>query len=140
MNAYRRRTHEQRYQIHALPKAGHTRTRIGSLLGRHKSTIEQRPMIVEQRGRLGDWEADTVIGAHQGHKPVLVTLTERKSRLSVIVKATNTTAQAVSQAITAALTSLKDWVHTLTYDNGQALAWHKPIGEPWAAQGGFAHP
>ncbi|MEW8418604.1 MAG: IS30 family transposase [Candidatus Thiodiazotropha endolucinida] len=54
----------------------------------NKISIEQRPAIVEQRTRLGDWELDTIIG--KGHKQAIVFLSERKSRLSLIAKvATN---------------------------------------------------
>ena len=45
---------------------------------RNRITIEQRPAIVDEKVRLGDWEADTVIG--KGHKGVLVTLSERVSK------------------------------------------------------------
>ena len=43
--------------------------------------IDEHPAIVDEKSRLGDWEADTVIG--KGHQRVLVTLTERVS-LSLI--------------------------------------------------------
>ena len=56
--------------------------RRGRMIGR--VSIDERPEIVNQRSRIGDWEADTVIGKRGGH--VLVTLVERKTRLSVISK------------------------------------------------------
>ena len=34
--------------------------------------------MVDQRSRIGDWEMDTIIGAH--HQGVLLSLVERKSR------------------------------------------------------------
>ena len=40
--------------------------------------------VVEERSRVGDWEADTIIG--KGHKQALVSLTECKFRLSLIYK------------------------------------------------------
>jgi IS30 family transposase len=46
--------------------------------------ISERPAIVEQRGRLGDWEADTIIG--KGHQQAIVSLTERKSKLTLLAK------------------------------------------------------
>jgi IS30 family transposase len=49
---------------------------------RNRVSIEDRPSIVGQKIRLGDWEADTVIG--KGHKGVLVTLTERVSKLNLV--------------------------------------------------------
>jgi len=48
----------------------------------HQVSIEQRPAIVDARTRFGDWELDTVIG--KNHQQALVTLVERKSRLTLI--------------------------------------------------------
>jgi len=48
----------------------------------NRVSIEERPVIVDKKVRLGDWEADTVIG--KGHKGVLVTLSERVSKLNLI--------------------------------------------------------
>jgi IS30 family transposase len=44
----------------------------------NRRSIEQRPEIVDQRQRLGDWEVDTILG--KGRRQAIVTLTERKSR------------------------------------------------------------
>jgi len=41
--------------------------------------IDDRPGMANQRGRLSDWETDTMIG--KGHQGALVTLDERKSKL-----------------------------------------------------------
>ena len=53
----------------------------GTKLGRIPDpvSIEQRPSVVDQRSRLGDWEADLVLGA-QG-AGAIVTLAERKNRI-----------------------------------------------------------
>ena len=59
-------------------------------------SIEARPAVVETRGRIGDWEGDTVIG--KGHRGVLVTLVERKSRYTVIRAIPRKTAAAVRTA------------------------------------------
>ena len=90
-----------------------TTERRGQIIGR--VCITERPEIVESRSRIGDWEADTVIGRPGG--AVLVTLAERKSRFSMIIKAENKTAAAVSAAITKAMAAHVANVHTLTYDN-----------------------
>ncbi len=45
-------------------------------------SIEQRPGVVEGRNRLGDREADTVIGKKSLY--ALVTLVERKSRFTLV--------------------------------------------------------
>ena len=60
-------------------------------------SIDERPDVVAQRGRIGDWEADTVIGKQGG--TVLVTLVERKTRWSTIGKAPNRTSQEVKAVI-----------------------------------------
>jgi transposase, IS30 family len=41
MSTYTQLTQEERYQIHALMKAGHSQTEIASVLGRDKSTISR---------------------------------------------------------------------------------------------------
>lgn len=41
MESYTQLTQEERYQIHALMKAGHNQTEIAQLLERHKSTISR---------------------------------------------------------------------------------------------------
>ena len=64
---------------------------------RERVSIDERPEVVEARSRIGDWEADTVIGKPGG--AVLVTLVERRSRLSLIALAPNKTAEAVKAAI-----------------------------------------
>jgi IS30 family transposase len=63
--------------------------RRGQLKGR--VSIDERPAIVEERSRIGDWEIDTVIGKPGG--AVLVTLAERKTRLSLIALARDKTAE-----------------------------------------------
>lgn len=52
----------------------------GRLLTRktEKTRINERPLIIEERGRLGDFERDTVRG--KGHHPVLLTIVDRRSR------------------------------------------------------------
>ncbi len=60
-------------------------------------SIEERPVIVDTRCRLGDWELDTVIG--KNHHQALVTLVERKSTLTLIAKVASKTVEAVSKAI-----------------------------------------
>ena len=92
------------------------RKRYGSIERRgqikNRVSIEKRPEIVDLRNRVGDWEADTVIGK-QGHS-VLVTLVERKTRFTVATKAANKTARAVTNAICDYLKPYRDRVLTLT--------------------------
>ena len=48
-----------------------------SIHAKERVSIHQRPSIVDERSRIADWEADTVIGQQGGE--VLVTLVERKT-------------------------------------------------------------
>ena len=54
--------------------------RRGSI--KNRVSIDERPDIVTDRSRIGDWEADTIIG--KAHKQAIVSLTERKSGLALI--------------------------------------------------------
>ena len=67
----------------------------------NRLSIEERPAIVEERKRIGDWEADTVIG--KNHKQAIVTLVERKTGLTLIRKVERKTSKAVSKAMVALL-------------------------------------
>jgi len=51
---------------------------------RNRISIDDRPAIVGEKSRLGDWEIDTVIG--KSHQGVLVILVERVSKLTLIKK------------------------------------------------------
>lgn len=110
--------------------------RRGQLKGR--VSIDERPEVVNERSRIGDWEADTVIGK-QG-SAVLVTLVERKTRWSMIGKAPDRTAKRVRTVIVKRLLPLASHVKTLTYDNGKEFALHQEIDKDLQSNGYFAHP
>lgn len=101
-------------------------------------SIEERPAVVNGRKRLGDWEVDTMIG--KGQKPVMVTLTERKSRFTLLGKVPQRTAQVVQDQIHRLLLPVVDQVHTLTSDHGKEFAHHEQIAEMLNLQFYFAHP
>src|SRR5437762_3819302 len=50
----------------------------------NRTSIDQRPKIVASKGRFGDWEADTIVGAH--HKGGILSVVERKSKLTRLCK------------------------------------------------------
>ena len=101
-------------------------------------SIDERPAIVDSRERLGDWEADTVLGK-QG-TGALVTLVERKSRLYLVKRVASKQAGVVRDAIIEMLTPYIEQVHTITFDNGGEFAEHKAIEEALGAETYFAHP
>jgi IS30 family transposase len=100
--------------------------------------IEQRPAIVDRRGRIGDWEGDTVIG--KGRQSALLTLLERKTLYTIIVKLNGKQADELAQAASDAMRAHKDRVHTITFDNGLEFAAHEKIAENLEADIFFANP
>ena len=101
-------------------------------------SIELRPQEVDERLRLGDWEADTVLGKHGSG--AIVTLAERKSRLYLIRRVNSKSAADVTKAIIDMLTPHKAFVKTITFDNGGEFAQHKTIEKALEATTYFAHP
>ncbi|MER5734024.1 IS30 family transposase [Streptomyces sp. NPDC002138] len=88
-------------------------------------SIHERPSIVDARTRIGDWEADTIIGQH--HKQAIVTLVERKTGLLKMKRVDNKTAQQVSEAMIELLKPVRLQVKTITSDNGKEFAQHKKV-------------
>lgn len=101
-------------------------------------SIDERPEIVDEKTRLGDWEADTVIG--KGHKGVLVTLSERYSKLNLVAHVGTKHAGPVTQAIIDMLKPYKGELKTITFDNGKEFAYHETIKEVLEVETYFAHP
>ena len=118
------------------------RKRYGSNDRRGKITtqvsIEQRPAIVEKRKRLGDWEADTMIGKKSPY--ALVTLVERKSRFTLLKKINRRTAAAAKEAMIQMLKPYPLRTLTITCDNGSEFADHQEIAEELNTDVYFAHP
>ena len=110
--------------------------RRGQIVNRR--SITERPAAVEMRERIGDWEADTIIGAkHQG---AIVSLVERKSGYTRLVRVQNKEAVGVTQAIGRALRPFKNQVLTITFDNGKEFAGHEKIAKELKADCYFADP
>lgn len=102
----------------------------------NKTSIEERPEVVERRERIGDWEADTIIG--RGHQGAVVTLVERKRRFLRMGLVENRTKNAVKDTMIRLLSGYP--VHTITCDNGKEFAAHEEIAEALDAAVYFAHP
>jgi len=102
-----------------------------------RRSIELRPEAVKWRERLGDWESDTIIGKR--HRGALVTLTERKSRFTLVRKVAQKSAELVTQAVIDSL-SWVDHLKTITSDNGKEFAAHQRISDELLIDFYFAHP
>lgn len=91
----------------------------------NRLSIEERPAIVDECKRIGDWGADTVIG--KNHRQAIVSIVERKTGFTLIRKVERKTAQAVSQAMVGLLKPYRNQVHTITSDNGKEFASYEEI-------------
>jgi IS30 family transposase len=104
----------------------------------HRRPLSDRPVHIELRKQVGHWECDTVIGTN--HKGAIVTMVERKSGFSVIVKVSQKTSELVSRAIIEGLRPYMVRVITLTYDNGKEFAGHIQIDQALNSTSYFARP
>jgi len=105
---------------------------------KNRVSIEQRPEVVDQRERLGDWEVDTIIG--KNHRQAIVSLVDRTSRLTLLKKVERRTAQAVAEAVIDLLKSVSIRTLTITADNGKEFAEHEKIAKDLKTTVYFAHP
>ena len=105
---------------------------------KNRVSIDERPAVVDTRNRLGDWEADTIIG--KAHKQAIVSMTERKSGLSLIYKVDRRTKENTQKAIKRLLGSISDQVLTITSDNGKEFGDHEKIAAGLKCDFYFAHP
>lgn len=117
-------------------KRRHGKSTRGHISG--QVSIDDRPQVVDEKARVGDWEIDTVIG--KGHRGALVTIVERATHFTVSRQVDSKSADAVTQATIALLKPLKEVVHTITADNGKEFAYHEKIGTALEADVYFAHP
>lgn len=110
--------------------------RRGKIVGRRD--IDERPRVVDRRTRIGDWEGDTIVG--KGRKSALLTMVERKTLFSVIVRLTGKRADLLAQAAIEGMKHMEERVKTITLDNGLEFAQHAVIAAGLEADIYFAHP
>ena len=121
------RKRKKRYGTSRFDKRGQIQNRV---------SIDKRPKIVDKKSRIGDLEGDLMIGGH--HKGALVTLVDRCSKKTRIVKIESKRSEAVFHAISKALKG--EIVHTITLDNGKEFSCHEKISEYTGCKVYFVHP
>lgn len=104
----------------------------------HRVMIEARDEVANNRQRLGDFEADTVIG--KGHKSAIVTLVCRKSRFIIIRKVARKGAEEVAKTIISAIKGENIPRHSITFDNGKEFTNHIDIAKQLEVKTYFANP
>lgn len=87
------------------------------------TSIEKRPKHIEERIEIGHWEMDTVVGKHGGSKKTLLVLTERKSRMEIIMLMRDRTTKSVVRSLNRlerrfGAKLFKKLFRTITVDNG----------------------
>lgn len=101
--------------------------------------IAERPAIVGQRSRFGDWEADLMLGAPG--KGAMTSCLERKSRYILGTGVPDKSADAFKAAIEEVMVDVPQALRcTLTVDNGKEMAKFKALEEATGFQIYFADP
>lgn len=108
----------------------------------HRS-IEHRPKEVAGRTTFGHWEIDSIIGKRKGQRESLITLSERLSRVEIVLRVNGKTAADTVQALQALARKIgKDFpkiFKTITCDNGSEFADQQGM-EKGGATVYFCHP
>jgi IS30 family transposase len=95
--------------------------------GRTDRALEQRPAIINERGRYGDWEGDTIVGAGR-NGGALVSLVERKSGYLALLPVAGRKADPVQRSIRGRLSQLPAALRrSLTLDNGSEFARYEEL-------------
>ena len=116
--------------------------RSGKLAGRglipNRIGIENRPAEIEAKMRVGDFEADTIIGA--AHRGAIVSLVDRKTKLTFLDLISSTKSNLTADSIVKKLRPLKQQVHSITFDNGKEFTEHESIAKELNLKFFFARP
>lgn len=104
-----------------------------------KRRIDVRPLIVEKRSRIGDWEGDTIVGGER--TTAILTNVERMSGLLFADKLDQSLAVLVKEITIARFKKIpKKKRRTMTYDNGHEFSDHETIERDTGMTIYFANP
>lgn len=136
----------ERVLIEHLPRKGKRYRRGGKKRSRAKRrpqasklSIEKRPKAANDRLEFGHWEVDCIVSKQSN--ACLLVLQERVSRFFFVVKLPNCTAKEASNAIIRLLDPFsRDWVKSLTCDNGAEFWDHHVVSLALEIPVYFCHP
>lgn len=101
----------------------------------NRVSIHDRPAVVDEKARLGDWEGDSVVYTHLH---AINTVNERISSLVAFTKLTQKTAILTAEAV---IRKLRNYIaYTITFDNGTEFTQHGLITEALGIDVYFADP
>lgn len=101
-------------------------------------SIEKRGRKANKRKRVGHLERDLVIG--KNHRGALLTIVDRKSRLTLAARVQGKTAKEVHAATVKVLGPIRRALKTITNDNGKEFASHKKTAKELKVKIYFSHP
>ena len=103
------------------------------------NSIDCRPVIVNERKRVGDWEGDSMESVN--HKPGINTLVERKVGLVMISRLKNRKSEATTAVVKKRFAAIPEqFKYTLTLDNGAENSDWQGIEEQTGLKCYQAHP
>ena len=103
-----------------------------------KKRIDERPEIIEIRGRIGDWEGDTIVGKDNSH---ILTHVDRKSGYAVADKLIRGLAELTRKKTQERFDKIpRNKKYTITYDNGTTFSEHQKTEEDTKINIYFANP
>jgi IS30 family transposase len=100
--------------------------------------IEQRPVVIDQRGRYSDWEGDFIVSGKNG-KGALLILRERKAQYTIIKRIMSRSPLVVNQYIQEITGGLACF-NSLTLDNDISFKRHEELSKMLGAPIYFCHP
>ncbi|WP_439425787.1 IS30 family transposase [Oenococcus alcoholitolerans] len=115
------RTHDLPRKPSLRIKRSHSHTRTNKTkLG---TSIDERPIEVQDRRQGGHWEGDLVKGKRVDSEPALLVLTERTSRFEIIIKLANYKASTCKVGLQSIIDDYgAEYFTTITFDHGSEFA------------------
>jgi IS30 family transposase len=117
--------------LHLRRKGKKYNKRKGKKAGRglipNRVDIDERPAVVEAKERFGDFELDTIIGAH--HRGAIMSAVDRASKFTFLVLLQHANVKEINAALYDRLHVLakNGLLHTYTSDNGKEFSGHEEI-------------
>lgn len=117
-------------------KRGPLKDGRGSITG--QVSIDMRPAEAGMKNRFGDFEIDLVNGAR--HRGNILTANDRRSGFCILEPLATKDAGSLADAVIAAFKPYREFLHTVTSDNGKEFAGHARIARELEVGYYFAHP
>jgi IS30 family transposase len=104
-----------------------------------EKSIDSRPEVINNKERFGDWEIDLIVGKE--NRGAMVTIVERTTSMIMIRKLKNgKNADELAKTVIDMMMPYKEFVKSITSDNGSEFARHMKIAKKLDAEFYFAHP